>query len=71
VEEDDAEVFLTHALALEAGGRKLEAKAIRQRGRERVESIARRISDDLFRKRFLAEVPAHRELGVDVDVTKL
>ncbi len=71
VEEDEAEVFLTHALALEAAGRALEAKAVRQRGRERVESIARHIADDHFRKRFLGEVPAHRGLGVDVDVTTL
>jgi tetratricopeptide (TPR) repeat protein len=71
VEEDDAEVFLTHALALEAAGRKLDAKPVRQRGREQVESIARRITDDRLRKRFLEEVPAHLALGVDVDVTAL
>jgi hypothetical protein len=71
VEEDEAEVFLTAVVALEAAGRKEEAREIRRRGRERVESIARRIADDGFRKRFLVEVPAHQALGVDVDVTKL
>jgi tetratricopeptide (TPR) repeat protein len=70
-EEDDAEVFLTAVVALEAAGRKEEAREVRQRGRDRVETIARRIADDGFRKRFLEEVPAHRTLGVDVDVTKL
>ena len=71
VEEDDAEVFLTHSIALEASGKTNEARAVRQRGRERVESIARTITDTKLRMRFLEQVPAHRSLGVDVDVTVL
>lgn len=71
VEEDEADVFVAAADALEAAGRKLDAKAVRLKGRERVEAIARRIEDDAFRRRFLRDVPAHRALAVDEDVTAL
>ena len=57
------------SLALEASGRKVDARAIRLRGRERVETIARRIGDEDLRRRFLRDVIAHQKLGVDEDVT--
>ena len=40
IEEDEAEVFVTNARALEAAGRTLEARAVRGRGAVRVEAVA-------------------------------
>jgi cysteine sulfinate desulfinase/cysteine desulfurase-like protein len=71
VEEDEADVFAAHVAALEAQGKKVEARAVRKRGREQVEEIARRIQDDRWRARFLMGVPAHEALGVDQDITAL
>jgi predicted ATPase/predicted Ser/Thr protein kinase len=62
VEEDEAEVYLAHAGALEALGRSEEAAEVRARGRRRLEEVAARIADREWRRRFLEDVPAHREL---------
>src|SRR5690606_3537176 len=62
VEEDEAEVFLARARALEAAGRKVDAQAVRARGRERIRALAERIADAELRSRFVEDVPAHREL---------
>jgi tetratricopeptide (TPR) repeat protein len=62
VEEDEAEIFLTHAAVLEACGRAGEATAVRERGAERLRISAARIGDPEWRRRFLTDVPANREL---------
>jgi tetratricopeptide (TPR) repeat protein len=62
LEEDEAEVFLTHAKVLAAAGHPLEADEALQRGRRRIEEIAEKIADPELRARFLRDVPAHREL---------
>jgi hypothetical protein len=62
VEEDEAELFVVRARALEALGRHEEARAVRARGRARVEEIAAHISEEALRKRFVEDVSAHREL---------
>ncbi len=61
LEEDEAEVFLAHARALEAAGRTDEAAHIRDEGLRAVEVAARRIGDSELRDRFLT-VAANREL---------
>ncbi len=63
IEEDEAELFLVHARALEASGRADEAASVRARGRERVQEIAARIADPELRRGFLEDVEAHRALG--------
>jgi tetratricopeptide (TPR) repeat protein len=63
VEEDEAEVFLAYARALEAQGRLDEAQEARLRGRSRVQYIARRIADPELRERFLRDVAANRALA--------
>lgn len=62
IEEDEAEVFLARARALEAAGRAAEAEEVRARGRARIGALAERITDPELRARFLEDVPAHREL---------
>jgi hypothetical protein len=62
MEEDEADLFLTHARVLTALGRDAEATATLERGRARVEELARLITDDNWRQRFLEDIPAHREL---------
>ena len=62
VEEDEAEIFLVHARALEASGRAGEARAVRGRGSARVREIAARIGDAEWTRRFLEDVAAHRVL---------
>ncbi len=62
LDEREGEVFLARALALSAADRHEEAAAVRERGRERVREIARRIRDDAWRERFLADVAGHRAL---------
>jgi tetratricopeptide (TPR) repeat protein len=62
IEEDEAEVFLVHAQALAAAGRRAEAREVQARGRERLWTIAGRIGDLEWRARFLRDVPAHRAL---------
>lgn len=62
LEEDEGEIYLAHARALQACGHESEAKHVLQRGRERVESIAEGITDDALRRSFLHNVPARRAL---------
>jgi tetratricopeptide (TPR) repeat protein len=62
MEEDEAEIFLAHALALERAGRVDEARAARARGRAIVETIGSRIGDPEWRERFRTDVAAHRAL---------
>ena len=63
VEEDEAEVFLAYARALEARGRLDDAEEARLRGRSRVQYIARRIADPELRERFVRDVAANRALA--------
>jgi len=63
VEEDEAEVFLAFARALEAHGRLADAEDARLRGRSRVQYIARRIADPELRDRFVRDVAANRALS--------
>jgi len=62
VEEDEAEVFLVRARALEAAGRSVEGEDVRARGRARIRELAERMADEALRVRFLEDVPANREL---------
>ena len=61
-EEDEAEVFLTYIESLEWNGLMQEAREVRQRAIERIQSISARIGDGELRRQFLEEVPAHRAL---------
>jgi tetratricopeptide (TPR) repeat protein len=63
IEEDEAEVFLVHADALEANGKVAEAADVRMRGRSRITYIARRIADADMRAQFLTDVPSNRALS--------
>ena len=63
VEEDEAEIFLTHASVLEACDRAGEAAAVRERGAERIRTVASRIADPEWRLCFLRNVPANAELA--------
>ncbi len=60
--EDEAEVFLVRAEALDACGRAEEAETVRAHGRARVRDLASRIADPGWRERFVRDVPAHRAL---------
>ena len=62
VEEDEAEVFLVRARALEAAGRCVEGEDVRARGRARIRELAEHMADETLRVRFLEDVPANREL---------
>jgi tetratricopeptide (TPR) repeat protein len=62
LEEDDAEVALVHADALEAAGRADDAREVRAIARAGLLAAARRIADPAWRERFLHDVPAHRAL---------
>ena len=62
IEEDEAELVLAHARALEANGRGDEAREVLAAGRRRLESVAAGIADPALRARFLDQVPAHAEL---------
>ena len=62
IEEDEAEVFLTHARALSALGRERDAASVRIEGRQRLEEIAGRIGDPALRQSFLQDIESHREL---------
>jgi len=62
IEEDEAEVFVTRANALESAGRTDEARGVRRGGVERLLAVAARIEDATARERFLHDVPAHRAL---------
>jgi len=61
-EEDEAELFLTHASALDACGQPAEAAQVRSRGRSRLVEVAARIRDEDLRSRFLDDVETHRRL---------
>jgi tetratricopeptide (TPR) repeat protein len=69
IEEGEAEVFVTHARALEAVGRRSDALLVLQRGRERIDHIAERISDPQWRTQYLQAVAAHRELTAGIGAT--
>ena len=62
LEEDEAEVFLTHAQALLASGRIDEARSVLTLGKKRLDALAARIEDPEWRGRFLSNVAAHRDL---------
>jgi hypothetical protein len=62
-EEDEAEVFVARAQALEAAGRADEAASVRERGRRRLREVADGISDPSWRERFVTGLPAHRMLN--------
>lgn len=62
IEEDEAEVYLSRARALEAVGKKREARAVLESARRRVHEIAEKIGDGSTRRRFLEDVAAHRAL---------
>jgi tetratricopeptide (TPR) repeat protein len=62
VEEDEAEVFWTHARALAAAGEHERAAETQARGRDRLWQLARKIGDLEMRARFLRDVPVHRAL---------
>ena len=62
LEEDEAEVALVHADALDAGGHTDAAREVRAIARATVLAAARRIADPVWRERFLRDVPAHRAL---------
>ncbi len=58
LEEDEADVFATHARALLAGGRPDDADTVRARGRERIEELAARIRGAEWRERFMRGIAA-------------
>jgi tetratricopeptide (TPR) repeat protein len=62
VEEDEAEIYATHARILDALGRSERAGDVRATGRERLMATAQRIGDPSLRTRFLHGSAAHREL---------
>ena len=62
IEEDEAELFLGHARALEAAGRPDDARAALARARARIDEVAARITDPDLRRRFHEDIPAHRAL---------
>ncbi len=62
VGEDEAEIFVARAEALERAGRRPEADAIRREGELRLQELAARISDLAWRERFLAGPVLHRAL---------
>ncbi|MCU0675188.1 MAG: protein kinase [Myxococcota bacterium] len=62
IEEDEAEVALVHAEALDAAGRPDAAREVRAIARAGILAAARRIADPAWRERFLHDVPAHRAL---------
>jgi hypothetical protein len=56
-------VYVTRAAALAAAGDQAAADVVLAAGRTRLAEIARGISDEALRGRFLTAVPAHRALG--------
>jgi tetratricopeptide (TPR) repeat protein/energy-coupling factor transporter ATP-binding protein EcfA2 len=61
VEEDEADLFLAYARALESSGAMDAARAVRQRGKERIQAIASGITDSQLRSGYLS-VPENAEL---------
>lgn len=64
IEEDEIEVYVTHARTLAALGREDDAAQTVRRGLARLDELASRISEAELRQRFLTDVPAHRALQV-------
>lgn len=62
VEEDEAEVFLAHAKALAALGRRKESAAIVARARRRLLEVAEKMEDQILRAQFMHSVASHREV---------
>jgi len=62
VEEDEADVYWTHARGLAEAGEHARAAEIRSRGRDRLWQLARKIGDLEMRARFLRDIPVHRAL---------
>ena len=62
LEEGEGELFVAMVAALEAAGRTDEAATIRARARERLLAASRRITDEVWRARFLRDVRAHAAL---------
>lgn len=62
MEEDEAEIFLALAEALDANGQRERAREVVARGASRLEFLAGRIADPDWRARFLVEVPVNRRL---------
>jgi len=62
LEEDEGEVFLTHACALQANGLGDETEKIVRQGATRLRELAGRIRDLDWRTRFVTDVIANRQL---------
>ena len=62
VEEDEAEVFLTRAVILQAAGRMDDAEDVLRRGRERLMAVADSITEPDLKTKLLNGVAAHRTL---------
>lgn len=61
IEEDEGEIFVVLARALDRAGRKDDANHVMARGRATIETAAARIGDAHWRERFL-DLPAHQVL---------
>ncbi len=62
LEQGEGELLLTRVRALEAAGHENEAKRVREEAVQRIESLAVRIADLEWRRRFVRDVPSHAEL---------
>jgi tetratricopeptide (TPR) repeat protein len=62
IDEGEADVYLTRAETLSAAGRSEEARAILQRGKARLRSVAQGIADEEWRALFLERVSSNRRL---------
>jgi tetratricopeptide (TPR) repeat protein len=62
IEENEAELFVTRAEALDAAGRSEQAREVRERGRARLPELAGRIRDPEWRRHLLSASVAHRSL---------
>jgi len=62
LEEGEAEIFVAAINALDAAGRTVEASALRQRARARLDELAARIVDPVARGLFLERIPEHQLL---------
>jgi serine/threonine protein kinase len=67
LEENEGLLYVVHIRALSAMGRDVEALAVREAARRRLESIAMRISDPDWRRRFLRHVGTHAEIFGSAD----
>ncbi len=63
--DDDVEVFLALAEALDAVGEPVRSDEVRAAGLARVEALAARIDDPLWRQGFLDDGPGHRRLRLE------